>query len=120
MFADICHALARGSPFVQADTDADVAITLAFGGAVGWDFAQRTPFEVGQLQVLEHDINQFLERDVGFVIIDSRTVACAAVTFVLTFLAGLADDLARPRFAIALPDTGAILAIYEAVFLDPP
>src|SRR3546814_5721992 len=36
------------------------------------DFAQLLPFELRQFQVLEHDVDEFFDGDVGLVIIDSR------------------------------------------------
>ncbi len=96
-----------------------MAIPLALGGAVRWNFAKGAPFEVGQFEILEHDIDEFLERDVGFVIIDPGAIAGPAISFTLAFLAGLANHLSGPRLAIALAYARGIVAVYEAVFLDP-
>ena len=113
------HALAGGAPLVEAHADADVAIALALAEAIGRDLAQRAPLQVGQFEILEHDLDQFLERDVGLVIIDAGAVAGLAVALALAVLAGLADDLAGLRVAVALADAGRIVAVDEAVFLDP-
>src|ERR1019366_8713387 len=99
---DPLHALARGAPLVEPRADADVAIALALGEAIGRDLAQRAPLEVGQLEILEHDLDQLVERDVSFVVIDARTIAGLAVALPLAVLAGLADDLPRLRVAGAL------------------
>src|SRR2546428_11347490 len=87
------HALARGAPLVEPNPDANVAIALALGEAIGRDLAQRAPLEVGQLEILEHDLDQLVERDVGLVIVDARTIAGLAVALPLAILAGLADHL---------------------------
>ena len=112
------HALARGAALVEPDTDADVAIALAFEGAVGGNLAQRAALEVGQFEILEHDLDQFVERDVGLVVIDAGAVAGLAVALALAVLAGLAHDLAGARVALALARAGRVLAVYEAVLLD--
>ena len=39
------------------------------------DLAQRLALEVGQLEVLEHDVDELLERDVGLVVVDAGLVA---------------------------------------------
>ncbi len=41
----------------------------------GLDLAQRLALEVGQLEVLEHDVDQLFERDVGLVVVDAGLVA---------------------------------------------
>ena len=60
---------------VEADADADLAVALALGDADRLDLAQRLALEVGQLEVLEHDVDQLLERDVGLVVVDAGLVA---------------------------------------------
>src|SRR5262249_13520889 len=92
---------------------------LALEGAVGRNLAQSTAFEIGQLEILEHDLDQFIQRDVGFVVINPRTVACLSVALALAFLAGLAHDLARTCVAVTLAGAGRVLAIDEPVLLDP-
>src|SRR5208337_3149117 len=74
--------------------------------------------EVGQFEILEHDLDQFFERDVGLVVIDARPVAGVFVAFAGRVLAGFADDLPGPRVAVALRRTGSVVAENEAVFLD--
>ena len=80
--------------------------------------AQRAALEVGQLEILEHDLDQFVERDVGLVVVDAGPVAGLAVAFALAVLAGLADDLAGARVAVALAGAGRVVAVDEAVLLD--
>src|SRR5208282_1159110 len=113
------HALLGGAPLVEPDADSDVAIALALARALGLDLAQRAPFEIGQLQVLEHDFDQLLERDVGLVIIDAGAVAGLVVALAGAALADFADHLAGARVAVALADAGGVLAEDKAVFLDP-
>src|SRR5579871_6656466 len=112
-------ALTRRAPLVQPHADADVAITLALGETVRLDFAQRAPFEIRQFEILEHDLDQLVERDVGLVVVNARTIAGLAVALSLAVLAGLADHLPRLRIAVALSDAGSVIAVDEAVFLDP-
>src|ERR1019366_3584074 len=112
------HALLGGAPLVQPDADADLAVAFAPRRVIGLDFAQRAALEVGQFEILEHDLDQFLERDVGLVVIDAGPVAGVFVAFAGTVLAGFAEDLPGPRVAVALRRTGSVVAVNEAVFLD--
>ena len=86
---------------------------------IGWNLAQSAAFQVGQFEILEHDLDQFIQRDVGLVIIDSGAVAGLAVAFALAVLAGLAHDLAGAGVALALAGAGRVVAIDKTVFLDP-
>src|ERR1700736_1530390 len=109
------HALACGAALVEPDADADVTIALALERAVGGNLAQRAALEIGQFEILEHDLDQFVERDVGLVVIDAGTIAGLALT-TLAVLADFAHHLAGPWGALA--GAGCVLAIDEAVFLD--
>ena len=51
------HALARGAALVEPNADADVTIAFAFEGTVGGNLAQRAALEVGQFEILEHDLD---------------------------------------------------------------
>ena len=113
------HALLGGAPLVEPDADADLAVAFAPRRVVGLDFAQRAPLEVGQFEILEHDLDQFLERDVGLVVIDAGAVAGVLVALAGAVFAGLADDLAGARVAVALRRAGRVVAENKAVFLDP-
>jgi hypothetical protein len=113
------HALLGGASLVEPDTDADLAVTFAPRRVVGLNFAERTPLEVGKFEILEHDLDQLLEGNVGLVVIDAGPVAGLLVAFALAVLAGFADDLPGARIAIALRRAGRIVAEDEAVFLDP-
>ena len=112
-------ALAGGAPLVETHADADVAVALALGETVGLDLAQGAPLEVGQFEILEHDLDQFVERDVGLIVVNAGAIAGLALALPLTVLAGLADDLSGLRIAVTLGGTGSILAVDETVFLDP-
>src|SRR5208283_232674 len=112
------HALLGGAPLVEPDADTDLAVAFSPRRVVGLDFAQRAPLEVGQFEILEHDLDQFLERDVGLVIVNARPVAGALVAFAGAVLAGFADDLPGPRVAVTLRRAGRVVAEDETVFLD--
>src|SRR5208283_414155 len=112
------HTLLGGAPLVEPDADADLAVTFSPRRVVGLDLAQRAPLEVGQLEILEHDLDQFLERDVGFVVVDARPVAGVLVALAGAVLAGLADDLPGARVAVALRRAGRVIAEDESVLLD--
>ena len=110
------HPLARRAPLVEPDADADGAIALALRDPVGFQLAQRLAFEVGQLEVLEHDVDQLLERDVGLVVVGAWLVP--GLVLALAGLLGLADHLAVLRLAGALADAGDVVAVDELVFAD--
>src|SRR5690242_16256022 len=96
-----------------------MTIALALRRAIRGNLPQGTSFEVRQFEILEHDLDEFLERHVGFVIIDPWPITGAAVAFALTFLAGFADHLSRPCVTITLADPRSIFAVNEAVFFNP-
>src|SRR5207244_5555140 len=98
---------------VEPDSDADVAIALAFESTVGRNLAQRAALEIGQFEILEHDLDQFVERDIGLVVIDTGAVAGLPVALALAVLAGLAHDLTGARVALALAGPRLLLDIYE-------
>ena len=112
------HALLGGAPLVEPDADADLAVAFAPRRILGLNFAQRAALEIGQLEILEHDLDQFFEGDVGLVVVDAGAVAGVLVAFAGAVLAGLADDLAGARVAVALRSAGRIVAEDEAIFLD--
>ena len=51
------HALLGGAPLVEPDADADLAVAFAPRRILGLNFAQRAALEVGQLEILEHDLD---------------------------------------------------------------
>src|SRR5216683_2991524 len=112
------YALLGGAALVEPDADADLAVAFAARRIVGLDFAQRAAFEVRQFEVLEHDLDQFLEGDVGLVVIDAGAIAGLLVAFAGAVLAGLADHLAGAGVAVALRGARRIVAVDEAIFLD--
>ena len=119
MAGELAHdALLGRAPFVQPHADADLAVALALAGALGLDLAHRAPLHVGQFEILEHDLDQLLERDVGFVVVDPGPIAGAVLPLALTLASGLAYHLAGLAVAVALADAGSVLAVDEAVFLD--
>ena len=81
------------------------------------DLAQRLPLEVGQLEVLEHDVDQLFERDVGLVVVGAGLIA-GLVLAALPLALHLADDLAVLRLAGPLADPGGVVAVDEAVLAD--
>src|SRR5665213_882042 len=95
-------ALTRSAPFVETNADADVAITLALGKAIGRNLAKSTTLQVRQFEILEHDLDQFVERDVGLVVIDAGAIASLALALALTVFARFADYLSRLRIAVTL------------------
>src|SRR6184192_1502006 len=109
-------ALADGAALVEADTDADLAVALALGEPVGLDLAQRLALEVRQLEVLEHDVDQLFQRDVGLVVVASGLVA--GLVLALAGMLRLADHLPGLRLAVPLADAGGVLAVDELVLAD--
>src|SRR5213593_1283626 len=110
------HPLADGAALVEADADADRAVALALDEPVGLDLAEGLALQVRELQVLEHDVDQLLQGDVGLVV-----VAAGLVAGLVLALAGLlrpADHLPGLRLAVPLADTGGVLAIDELVLAD--
>ena len=63
------------SMLVEPDADPDLTVAATLGRTRGFELAQRLAFEVGQVEVLEHDVDQVLEGDVGLVVVDAGTVA---------------------------------------------
>src|SRR2546422_211286 len=109
-------ALADGAALVEADTDADLAVALALGEPVGLDLAQRLALQVRQLEVLEHDVDQLLQRDVGLVVVAAGLVAGPVLA--LAGLLRLADHLPGLRLAVSLADAGGVVAVDELVLAD--
>src|SRR5439155_26693966 len=71
---------------------------------------------VRELEVLEHDVDQLLERDVGLVVVAARLIARPVLA--LAVLLRLADDLPALRLAVALADAGDVVAVDELVLAD--
>src|SRR5213593_1248364 len=110
------HALADGAALVEADADADRPVALALGEPVGLDLAEGLALQVRELQVLEHNVDQLLQRDVGLVVVAAGLVP--GLVLALAGLLGLADHLPGLRLAVPLADAGGVLAIDELVLAD--
>ena len=50
--------------------DAGLAVALALGDALGHRLLEDLALEVGQLEILEHDVDQLVERDLGLVVVE--------------------------------------------------
>src|SRR6185295_10759107 len=82
--------------------------------SLDFDLAQPLAFEIGQLQVLEHQVDQFIQTDISLVIIDPRFVAGLLAAFAVL---ALADDVAGFGLAVAaLTDAGGVVTVDEAIF----
>ena len=112
------HALLGAAALVEAHADSDLAIAFALARFVGHHLAQRLALEVGQLEVLEHDVDELLEGDIGLVVIDAGFVSALALVALAGLLTGLADHLALLGIAIAGAGAGSIFAEHEAILLD--
>ena len=69
-----------GPPPVQMDPDPGAPVALALGDPLGHHLAQDLPLHVRQLEVLEHDLDQLFEGDVGLVVVDPGLIAGATGT----------------------------------------
>ena len=109
-------ARTRRAFFVQTHADAFAAEPFLTELALDLDLAQPFSLDVGQLQIFEHQIDQFVQTDIGFVVVDAGPVAgllAAFAVFTLTYyIAGLGLAVA------ALADAGSVLAVDEAVLFD--
>src|SRR5256885_854466 len=103
--------LADGAAFVEPDADADRTVTLALGEPVGLDLAEGLALQVGELQVLEHNVDQLLQRDVGLVVVAAGLVP--GLVLALAGLLGLADHLAGLGLAVPLAAARGVLAVAE-------
>ncbi len=110
------HPLADGAALVEADADADRPVALALGEPVGLDLAEGLALQVRELQVLEHNVDQLFQRDVGLVVVAAGLVA--GLVLALAGLLRLADHLPGLRLAVPLADTGGVLAVDELVLAD--
>ena len=107
-----------GAPAIEVDAHADAPVALALGDPLGHHFAQDLALHVRELEILEHDLDQLLERDVGLVVVDPRLIAGASRS--VAVLLRLADHLPRLGAALAGAGLGLVVAIDEPVFLDAP
>ncbi len=111
------YALPDAPSLVEPDADADGAVPLALDEAHGVDLSQRLALEVGQLEVLEHDLDELLERDVGLVVVGPGLVAGFVLAGALA-LTLLADDLTGLGVAVALSDGGGVVTVDEAILAN--
>jgi hypothetical protein len=59
-----------GASAIQVDAHADAPVALALGDPLGHHFAQDLALHVRELEILEHDLDQLLQRDVGLIVVD--------------------------------------------------
>src|SRR3954454_9344007 len=102
---------------VEPDADADLTVPTPLRHPQRLGLAERLPFEIRQVEVLEHDVDQLFEGDVGLVVVDAGPVAGLVVALAL-LAAGLPDDLSGLRFAVALTDARRVVAVDEAILAD--
>ena len=69
------YLLLHRSSLIQADANAYRAVSLVPALPRRLDFPERFSFKIGEFEILEHDIDQFVQRYIGFVIIDARLIA---------------------------------------------
>src|SRR3990172_5390409 len=101
------------APLVEADPDPFFPVALTFVLLLDFDFPQVFPLQIGQLEILEHDLDEFFQGDIGLIIIPPGLIPGAAV---LPSLFAFADDLTGLcLLAAALPDTGHVLPVDKAV-----
>jgi hypothetical protein len=105
-----------GAPAIEMHAHAGLAIALALGDALRHHLPEDLTLHVGELEILEHDLDQLLERDVGLVEVEARLVARAPGT--LAALRRLAYDLPGLGIALARADLSLIVAEHEPVLLD--
>jgi len=109
-------ARTSGALFIQTHADTFAAKSFLAELAFDLDLAQPFSFDIGQFQIFEHQIDQLIEADVGFVVVDAGTVAGLMTCFAVL---ALTDDVAGLGLAVAdLTDAGDVLAVDEAVFFD--
>src|SRR5262249_14051114 len=106
-----------GATLVEANADPDRAISLPLGHPEGLDLPQGLALEVGELEVLEHDVDELLERDVGLVVVGAGLVARLVLPGALA--PDLPDHLPALGVAVALADARRVVAVDEAVLTDP-
>ena len=78
---------ARGALLVQAHSDAFAAKSLVAELALDLDLAEPLALDVGEFQILEHEVDQFIQADIGLVVVDAGPVAgllAAFAVFALT------------------------------------
>ena len=73
---------------------------------------------IRQLQVLKHNLNQFIQGDLGLVVVGAGRVTCLLRTRVGIRVA--ADHLSRLGLTFSLAYLGMICPEAEAVLFDPP
>ena len=66
---------ARRAFFIQTHANPFAAKAFLAEQSFDFDLTQTFAFEIGQLQIFEHQVDQFIQADIGLVIIDARMVA---------------------------------------------
>lgn len=96
--------LADSATSIKSDSQADSPVSFSLALAKGLDRVHVLSFEVRQIEVLEHDVDQFVERNICLVVVDPG---------LLTGVAGLST----PGFGL-LPDDITALDIIAGAFSD--
>ena len=65
--------------FIQADANAYRTISLMLTLPHCLNFSECFSFKIGEFEILEHDIDQFVQGNIRLVVIDARLVACPAL-----------------------------------------
>ena len=108
----------RGAFFVQAHPDAFFPIALLAELPFDFHLTQLFAVEIGELEVFEHQFDQLIETDFGFVVVDAGLVA-GLLTLGAFF--ALTDGLAGLHVAVAaLSHPGRIFAVDKTVLFDAP
>src|SRR5262249_27889500 len=110
------RTFAGGASFVEPDADADGAISLPLRHPERFDLTQRLALEIGELEVLEHDVDELLERDVGLIVVGAGLIPRLVLAGALR--AGLADHLAALGVAVSLSDARSVVSVDEAILAD--
>ncbi len=90
-----------GTFAIEMHTNAGLAVTLALTRPLSEGLLEDLPLHIGEFQILEHDVDQLVDRDLRLVDILTRMIAGRPLT--LLALSGRADDI--PNFCIPIANT---------------
>ena len=79
-------ARARRALFVQTHANAFAAEPLLTELALDLDLAQPFALDVRQLQILEHEVDQLIQADLGLVVVDAGPIAGLLAAFAVLCL----------------------------------
>src|SRR5207247_8908895 len=68
------HFCLDGPPFIQPNAQADRAIALAPADPPRLQFTQLLALEIRKIEVLKHDLNQFLHCDFRLIVVHARLI----------------------------------------------